>query len=127
MVQSLAEVVSLAEKAGTSRAAFLEFFNGSAMASPWVRRRSPELVAREYELTFTNELLRKDFDLGLAAARALEVPMPTASTVYQIIQSAIGTGLRTEDFLTLYEHQARSAGLRDTARRAGPAQVDMSG
>jgi 3-hydroxyisobutyrate dehydrogenase-like beta-hydroxyacid dehydrogenase len=127
MVQSLAEVVTLAEKAGTSRAAFLEFFNGSAMASPWVRRRSPELVARDYELTFTNELLRKDFDLGLAAARALEVPMPTASTVYQIIQSAIGTGLRTEDFLTLYEHQARSAGLADTARGAGPAQVDMSG
>jgi 3-hydroxyisobutyrate dehydrogenase-like beta-hydroxyacid dehydrogenase len=111
MVQSLAEVVTLAEKAGTSRAAFLEFFNGSAMVSPWIRRRSPELAARQYELTFTNELLRKDFDLGLAAARALEVPMPTASTVYQIIQSAIGNGLRGEDFLTLYEHQARGAGL----------------
>jgi 3-hydroxyisobutyrate dehydrogenase-like beta-hydroxyacid dehydrogenase len=81
------------------------------MVSPWIRRRSPELAARQYELTFTNELLRKDFDLGLAAARALEVPMPTASTVYQIIQSAIGTGLRGEDFLTLYEQQARVAGL----------------
>jgi len=111
MVQSLAEVVTLAEKAGTSRAAFLEFFNGSAMTSPWIQRRSPELAARQYELTFTHELLRKDFDLGLAAARALEVPMPAASTVYQIIQSAIGTGLRGQDFLTLYEHQARAAGL----------------
>ena len=111
MVQSLAEVVTLAEKAGTSRAAFLEFFTGSALVSPWIQRRSPELAARQYELTFTNELLRKDFDLGLAAARALEVPMPTASTVYQIVQSAIGTGLRGEDFLTLYEHQARGAGL----------------
>ena len=111
MVQSLAEVVTLAEKAGTSRAAFLEFFRGSALVSPWIQRRSPELAARQYELTFTNELLRKDFDLGLAAARALEVPMPTASTVYQIVQSAIGTGLRGEDFLTLYEHQARGAGL----------------
>jgi 3-hydroxyisobutyrate dehydrogenase-like beta-hydroxyacid dehydrogenase len=118
MVQSLAEVVTLAEKAGTSRAAFLEFFTGSAMASPWIQRRSPELAARRYELTFTHELLRKDFDLGLAAARALEVPMPAASTVYQIIQSAIGTGLRGQDFLTLYEHQARGAGL---------GQVEMSG
>ena len=111
MVQSLAEVVTLAEKAGTSRAAFLEFFNGSAVVSPWIQRRSPELAARQYDLTFTNELLRKDFDIGLAAARSLEVPMPTASTVYQIIQSAIGTGLRGADFLTLYEHQARGAGL----------------
>jgi 3-hydroxyisobutyrate dehydrogenase-like beta-hydroxyacid dehydrogenase len=111
MVQSLAEVVTMAEKAGTSRAAFLDFFNGSALTSAWIRRRSPELVARDYHLTFTHELLRKDFDLGLAAARSLEVPMPTASTVYQIIQSAIGNGLRDEDFLSLYEHQARGAGL----------------
>jgi 3-hydroxyisobutyrate dehydrogenase-like beta-hydroxyacid dehydrogenase len=111
MVQSLAEVVTLAEKGGTSREAFLEFFTGSALASAWIRRRSPELVTRDYHLTFTNELLRKDFDLGLGAARALEVPMPTASAVYQIIQQAIGNGLRNEDFLSLYEHQARGAGL----------------
>ncbi|HEY6276999.1 MAG TPA: NAD(P)-dependent oxidoreductase [Streptosporangiaceae bacterium] len=111
MVQSLAEVVTLAEKAGTSRAAFLEFFNGSALTSPWIRRRSPELAARDYHLTFTSELLRKDFDLGLAAARALEVPMPATAAVYQVIQSAIGLGLRGQDFLGLYEHQARGAGL----------------
>ncbi len=113
MVQSLVEVVTLAEKAGTSREAFLEFFNGSALVSPWIRRRSPELAARDWHLTFTNELLRKDFDLGLAAAREREVPMPAASTVYQIIQSAIGNGLRGEDFLSLYEYQARAAGLAE--------------
>jgi 3-hydroxyisobutyrate dehydrogenase-like beta-hydroxyacid dehydrogenase len=111
MVQSLAEVVTLAEKAGTSREAFLEFFNGSALTSPWIQRRSPELAAGDLHLTFTNELLRKDFDLGLAAARKLEVPMPATSIVCQLIQSAIGNGLRDEDFLSLYELQARSAGL----------------
>ena len=111
MVQSLVEVVTLAEKAGTSREAFLEFFNGSALTSPWIRRRGPELAARDWHLTFTNEGLRKDFDLGLAAARELEVPMPAASVTYQLIQSAIGTGLRNEDFMSLYEQQARSAGL----------------
>jgi 3-hydroxyisobutyrate dehydrogenase-like beta-hydroxyacid dehydrogenase len=111
MVQSLAEVVSLAEKGGTSRAAFLEFFNGCALTSPWIRRRSDELVTGDRNMTFTNELLRKDFDLGLAAARQLEVPMPEAATVYQVIQSAIGHGLREEDFLSLYDFQARGAGL----------------
>jgi 3-hydroxyisobutyrate dehydrogenase-like beta-hydroxyacid dehydrogenase len=119
MVQSLAEVVTLAEKAGTSREAFLEFFNGSGLTSPWIHRRSPELVSWDRHLTFTNEQLRKDFDLGLAAARALEVPMPSTSVVYQIIQSAIGNGLREEDFLSLYEFQARGAGLTDTTRGAG--------
>jgi hypothetical protein len=37
--------------------------------------------------------------------------MPSTSTQYQIIQSAIGNGLREEDFLSLYEFQARGAGL----------------
>jgi hypothetical protein len=47
--------------------------------------------------------------------------MPSTSVVYQIIQSAIGHGLRDEDFLSLYEFQARGAGLglADTARGAG--------
>ena len=119
MVQSLAEVVTLVEKAGTSRAAFLEFFNGSALTSAWIQRRSPELASRDWHLTFTNELLRKDFDLGLGAARDLEVPMPAASAVYQIIQSAIGHGLRDEDFLSLYELQARTAGLPDAGQEPG--------
>jgi len=117
MLQSLVEVVTLAEKAGTSREAFLEFFNGSALTSPWIRRRSPELAAANWHLTFTNELLRKDFDLGLAAARKLEVPMPATSATYQLIQSAIGNGLRNEDFLSLYEQQARSAGLPEQSDR----------
>src|SRR6516165_1208510 len=119
MVQSLAEVVTLAEKAGTSRAAFLEFFYGSALTSPWIRRRSAELARRDWHLTFTNELLRKDFDLGLGAARELEVPMPAASAVYQLIQTAIGRGLRDEDFLSLYELQAATAGLGADGQEPG--------
>jgi hypothetical protein len=31
---------------------------------------------------------------GIDAARSLEVPMPVAALVHQLIQSAIGTGLR---------------------------------
>ncbi len=111
MVEALVEVVTLAEKGGTSREAFLEFFNASALTSDWIRRRSPELVRRDWTLTFTNELLRKDFDLGLGAARQLEVPMPACSAVYQLIQSAIGHGLRNEDFLSLYQMRAQAAGL----------------
>ena len=111
MVQALAEVTSLAEKGGTQRAAFLEFLGGTVLASDWVRKRSDDLVKRDWTPTFTTELLRKDFDLGLDAARSLEVPMPVGAAVYQLIQSAIGIGLRHEDFLSLYELQARGAAL----------------
>src|SRR5579859_529922 len=111
LVQALVEVTSLAEKGGTGRAAFLEFLNGTVLASDWVRKRTPDLVARDWTPTFTTELLRKDFDLGLAAARSLEVPLPVAAAVHQLIQSAIGTGLRDADFLSLYDQQARVAAL----------------
>jgi 3-hydroxyisobutyrate dehydrogenase-like beta-hydroxyacid dehydrogenase len=111
MVQALVEVTSLAEKGGTDRAAFLEFLNGTVLASDWVRKRTPDLISRDWTPTFTTELLRKDFDLGLEAARSLEVPLPVAAAVYQLIQSAIGIGLRDSDFLSLYEQQARVAAL----------------
>ncbi|TCJ34551.1 NAD(P)-dependent oxidoreductase [Parafrankia sp. BMG5.11] len=111
MVQTLVEVTALAEKGGTDRAAFLAFLNGTVLGSDWVRKRTKDLVELDWTPTFTTELLRKDFDLGLAQARSLEVPMPVGSSVHQLIQSAIGIGLRDLDFLSLYVQQARSAGL----------------
>jgi 3-hydroxyisobutyrate dehydrogenase-like beta-hydroxyacid dehydrogenase len=107
----------LAEKGGTDRAAFLEFLSGTVVSSEWVRNRSDDLVNRDWTPTFTTELLRKDFDLGLGAARSLEVPMPVGSAVYQLIQSAIGTGLRDKDLLSLYEQQARVAAIDEGAAR----------
>ncbi len=111
MVQAIVEVTSLAEKGGTDRQAFLDFMNETVLASDWVRKRTKDLVALDWTATFTTELLRKDFDLGLQAARGLEVPMPVGSAVYQLIQYAVGTGLRDEDFLSLYEVQAHGAGI----------------
>jgi len=111
MVQALVEVTSLAEKGGTERGAFLEFLNGTVLGSDWVRKRTKDLVALDWTPTFTTELLRKDFDLGLAAARSLEVPMPVGAATHQLIQSAIGIGLRESDFLSLFVQQAQSAGL----------------
>lgn len=111
LVQALVEVTVLAEKGGTDRDAFLTFLNGTVLGSEWTRRRAPDLASRDWTPTFTTELLRKDFDLGLGAARSLEVPMPVASAVYQLIQSAVGIGLREQDFLSLYEQQAAIAAL----------------
>jgi hypothetical protein len=37
--------------------------------------------------------------------------MPVGSLVYQLIQSAIAAGAREQDFLSLYEQQARIAAL----------------
>ena len=111
IVQSIAEVTSLAEKAGVPRAAFLDFLNSTVLATEWVRRRTPDMLSLDWTPTFTTELLRKDFDLGLAAARAEEVPLPLVASVHQLIQAAIGRGFRNQDFLSLFQMQAESAGM----------------
>jgi 3-hydroxyisobutyrate dehydrogenase len=111
VTQSLAEITVLAEKGGTSRAAFLEFLNDSVLGSTFTRYKSPAFVNLDFTPTFTMPLLRKDFDLGLAAARELEAPMPVASATAQLVASAVGAGHVDEDFATLLLEQARRAGI----------------
>ncbi|MCW2883348.1 MAG: hypothetical protein QOE54_4948 [Streptosporangiaceae bacterium] len=111
VTQSLAEITVLAEKGGVERAAFLEFLNDSVMGSVFTRYKTPAFVNLDFTPTFTPVLLRKDFDLGLAAARELEVPMPVAALTHQIVQHAVGRGHREEDFAALLLEAAAAAGM----------------
>jgi 3-hydroxyisobutyrate dehydrogenase len=111
VTQSLAEITVLAEKGGMSRAAFLEFLNNSVMGSVFTRYKSPAFVHLDYTPTFTPILLRKDFDLGLAAARQLDVPMPIAAATAQLVQETVSSGRVTEDFAILLDQQAAASGL----------------
>ncbi|MET8286260.1 NAD(P)-dependent oxidoreductase [Streptomyces sp. NPDC051639] len=111
VTQSLAEITVLAEKGGVSRAAFLEFLNDSVMGSAYTRYKSPALVNLDFKPTFTMPLLRKDLELGLSAARELEVPMPLAAATAQLVASAVGAGHADEDFAALILEQARNSGI----------------
>ena len=121
LIQSMTEVTVLAEKGGVSRAAFLEFLNNSVLGSVFTQYKTPALVNLDFTPTFTMPLLRKDFDLGLAAARDLEAPMPLASAAASLVASAAGAGLVDEDFATLILEQARRSGL---ALKSEDAPVD---
>ena len=111
VTQNMAEITILAEKAGVKRADFLEFLNDSVMGSVFTRYKSPAFVNLDYTPTFTWHLLRKDFDLGLAAARELDVPMPTSALVHGIITEGIGLGYAEQDFAALLTKEARASGI----------------
>ncbi|HET9733762.1 MAG TPA: NAD(P)-dependent oxidoreductase [Burkholderiales bacterium] len=111
VIQSLAEITVLAQKAGVPRHAFLEFLNQSVMGSMFTRYKTPAFVNLDFKVTFTPELLRKDMDLGLDAGRRLDVPMPLASATRDLIQSMIGRGMKEEDFATLLLQQAQASGI----------------
>jgi 3-hydroxyisobutyrate dehydrogenase len=118
VTQSLAEVTILAQKSGISREAFLACLNSSVMGSVFTRYKTPAFVNLDFHPTFTATLLRKDFDLGLAAAREMEVPVPVAALVHQIIGGLIGAGHGDHDFAALIELAATSAGLELTSENA---------
>ncbi|SDG28892.1 3-hydroxyisobutyrate dehydrogenase [Sinosporangium album] len=111
VTQTLAEITVLAEKGGVPRHAFLEFLNNSVMGSVFTRYKSPAFVNLDYTPTFTPILLRKDFDLGLAAARQLDVPMPVVAATAQCVQASVGTGRVDEDFAILLDLQAAASGI----------------
>jgi 3-hydroxyisobutyrate dehydrogenase-like beta-hydroxyacid dehydrogenase len=111
VIQSLAEVTILAQKAGVPRHAFLDFINQSVMGSTFTRYKTPALVNLDFKVTFTPALLRKDLDLGLHAGREFDVPMPLASITRDQVQALIGLGLGDEDFAKLLVLQARASGI----------------
>lgn len=111
VIQSLVEITTLTERGGVSRAAFLEFLNDSVMGSTFTRYKTPGIVNLDFTPTFTIPLLSKDFDLGLAAAHELGVPMPVAAATAQLVSSAMGAGYVEEDFAVLLLEQARRAGM----------------
>jgi 3-hydroxyisobutyrate dehydrogenase-like beta-hydroxyacid dehydrogenase len=121
VTQSMAEITVLAQKAGLTRSAFLEFLNDSVMGSVFTRYKTPAFVKLDYHPTFTPVLLRKDFELGLEAARDLEVPMPVAALVHEIVQGVVGHGSTADDFAIMLEYQARASGLQ-----LEPEDVDVS-
>jgi 3-hydroxyisobutyrate dehydrogenase-like beta-hydroxyacid dehydrogenase len=112
--QTLAETAVLAERAGISRADYMEFINMSVMGSTFTRYKGPAIVNLDFTPSFTGHLLRKDFELGLEAGRQLDVPLPTAALVHQLIVAVIGHGFGDEDFMRLLSVEAAAAGFEQT-------------
>ena len=116
ITQGLSEVTTLAEKAGISSHEFLAFINGSVLGSPFIKHKGRALDEGDFTPTFTSYNLRKDYDIGMGAARSLEVPMPLTTSTFQLIQTVIGRGLGDLDYLALYLVQAASAGMERRPR-----------
>ncbi len=136
VIQNLAEITVLAEKAGVPRHAFLEFVNNSVMGSIFTRYKSPALVNLDWTTTFTPTLLRKDLDLGLAAARAMDVPMPVTAATREALQAHIGAAqiqpdpeaYLAADFAALIETVALGAGIKlESENKKVPSGLETEG
>ena len=126
VTQNLAEITVLAQKAGVSRHAFLDFMNNSVMGSIFTRYKSNAFINLDWTTTFTPELLRKDLDLGLGSARDLGVPMPVTAATREALQAHFGAArlkddpqaYLQEDFAAMLETVALAAGLNLTSENS---------
>jgi len=120
VTQNLAEITIVAEKAGIQRSAFLDFINNSVMGSIFTRYKTNAFVNLDWTTTFTPELLRKDLDLGLTAARNLGVPVPVTAATREALQAHFGAATVKDDpeaylqmdFAALLETVALAAGVK---------------
>jgi 3-hydroxyisobutyrate dehydrogenase len=120
VIENLAEITLLANKAGVPRHAFLAFINNSVMGSIFTAYKTPAFVNLDWTTTFTPELLRKDLDLGLELGRELDVPMPVTAAAREELQAHFGAaqlkpdpaGYLQQDFSALLETLALAAGMR---------------
>jgi 3-hydroxyisobutyrate dehydrogenase len=112
VIQNLCEITVLAEKAGIPRHVFLESINDSVLGSMYTRYKTPMLSNLTFDqVTFTPQLLLKDMDLGMGAAKAYGVPMPAAAATRESVARMVGHGHDHIDFAVLLAETARDAGL----------------
>jgi 3-hydroxyisobutyrate dehydrogenase-like beta-hydroxyacid dehydrogenase len=118
---AFAEGLLLAERSGVDRQRALDVMAESAIASPMLRARASIVLDPPEEAWFDLGLMHKDLELALAAARRLEIPLPTAERAEQIIERADALGYEHRDLAALFqvlEEIADGAGAHGGERAA---------
>jgi 3-hydroxyisobutyrate dehydrogenase-like beta-hydroxyacid dehydrogenase len=112
MIECLGEAVALVRKGGIDRHRYIEMLTTTLFAAP-VYKNYGALIADEKftPAGFNMAMGFKDIRLVLAAAEAIQVPMPAASVVRDHFISGLAHGRRELDWAALSRVIAESAGL----------------
>ena len=100
---AFAEGLLLAERSGVDRQRALEVMAESAIGSPMLKARAPIIFEPPEEAWFTLAFMQKDIELALDAARALEIPLPTADRADEILERARALGYERRDLAALFQ------------------------
>jgi 3-hydroxyisobutyrate dehydrogenase-like beta-hydroxyacid dehydrogenase len=104
-VQALAfsEGLLLAERGGIDPHLAADVMSTSAIVSPMLKTRVPMFLDLPRQAWFDLALMGKDIGLAREAAEGLEVPLPSATVVAEIIGEAVELGYEHRDVAALYE------------------------
>ena len=105
----LGEALAFGLKGGLSHADMLEVITQSAVASPLIGYKRDMIISGDYKPAATLNMLKKDLDLLLSAAQALQAPLPVNSMIRDIYAAATERGLGERDFFVLVQEAERAA------------------
>ena len=85
--------------------------NKSVLGSTFSRYKTPVIANLDHSVTFTDTLMMKDLDLGLAAAKDKGVALPATGLVRELVQALIGDGRAEQDYTLILDKLAQRAGM----------------
>lgn len=114
VIEALGEAMTLVGKAGMDRHQYLEILTSSLFSAPVYKTYGGLIAEQKFEPAgFAAPLGYKDMKLTLAAAEALQVPMPLASLLHDRFVALLAQGGENLDWAAIAKLAAQDAGLID--------------
>jgi 3-hydroxyisobutyrate dehydrogenase-like beta-hydroxyacid dehydrogenase len=113
VIESLGEAIALARKYEIDPHEYVDFLTNTLFAAPVYKTYGGIIADERYQPAgFKMRLGLKDVRLVLAAAEAVDAPMPIASLIRDNVLSALGRGMEDLDWSATAKLVAENAGLK---------------
>ncbi len=109
--QLLAEAVTLAEKAGITVEKCMEVIAGSAVGNLIVDSKVDVINTGKYDAAFSVDMMLKDFDLALDAAKTYKSSLPVTALTRQFYEESSAKGRGSEDYAILVKRMEENVGI----------------
>ena len=113
VIESLGEAIALTRKYGINPQDFVELLTSTLFAAPVYKTYGGIIAGERYSPAgFKMRLGLKDVKLALAAAEAVDMPLPVASVIRDHALTAIARGMEELDWSATAKLAAENAGLK---------------
>jgi 3-hydroxyisobutyrate dehydrogenase-like beta-hydroxyacid dehydrogenase len=113
VIESLGEAIALARKYDIDPHEYVDFLTNTLFAAPVYKTYGGIIADERYQPAgFKMRLGLKDVRLVLAAAEAVDAPMPIASLIRDNVLAALGRGMEDLDWSATAKLAAENAGLK---------------
>ena len=110
-VLTVAESLTLGQKAGLDPHQMLEILGQTAVSSPHLKNKGRAMIERQFEPAFALKYMQKDFDLIMEAAHDLKTPLFTSAIAHQVYTAANVAGYGDLDYAAVIKFLQEAAAM----------------